>query len=57
MNDQSRMPIVPKVGFWESFKNTALAVADAIDGDGPEADIMARLVKLEDRVSQLEEAK
>lgn len=54
MNDQSRMPIVPKVGFWKSFKSKALAVADAIDGDGPEADILRRLSQLEERVTAVE---
>ena len=54
MNDQSRMPTVPKTGFWRSFKSTALAVADAIDGDGPEADILRRLNQLEERVTAVE---
>jgi len=34
-----------------------MAFAEAIDGDGPEADILVQLRTLEDRVSRLEKAK
>ena len=54
MNDQSQMPRVPKQGLWDSFRNTALAIAEAIDGDTPEIEVLSRLRNLEERVSRLE---